>query len=88
MLLALIQPTALIPIAAALVLYVGVRFWFTRALPQHELRWAAMLWLPIIPFAVYDFAVFHFNDIMGAFNAQNQTPTPAPWLMLAGYGLL
>ncbi len=88
MLLALIQPTVLIPIAAALVLYVGVRFWFTRAWPQHELRWAAMLWLPIIPFAVYDFAVFHFNDIMGAFNAQNQTPSPAPWLMLLGYGLL
>lgn len=88
MLLALIQPTALIPIAGALVLYVGVRFWFTRAWPAHELRWAAMLWLPMIPFAVYDFAVFHFNDIMGAFNAQNQTPSPAPWLMLLGYGLL
>ena len=87
-LLALIQPIALIPIAAALVLYVGVRYWFTRKLPQHELRWAAMLWLPIIPFAVYDFAVFHFNDVMGAFNAQNQTPSPAPWLMLLGYGLL
>jgi len=88
MVLALIQPTALIPIAGALVLYVGVRFWFTRAWPKHELHWAAMLWLPMIPFAVYDFAVFHFNDIMGAFNAQNQTPSPAPWLMLFGYGLL
>ena len=88
MLLALIQPLALIPIAGALVFYVGVRFWFTRALPRHELRWAAMLWLPMIPFAVYVFAVFHFNAIMGAFNAQNQTPSPAPWLMLSGYGLL
>ncbi len=86
--LALIQPTALIPIAGALVLYVGVRAWITRAVPQHELRWASMLWLPIIPFAVYDYAVFHFNSIMGEFNAQNETPSPAPWLLLAGYGLL
>jgi hypothetical protein len=86
--LALIQPTALIPFAGALVLYVGVRAWITREVPQHELRWASMLWLPIIPFAVYDYAVFHFNTIMGEFNAQNETPSPAPWLLLAGYGLL
>ncbi len=47
-----------------------------------------MLWMPILPFAVYDFAVFRFNHIMGEFNEQNQTPSPAPYLYLFGYGLL
>ncbi len=88
MLLALIQPTALMPIGGALVLYVITRYYITREFPVHELRWASMLWLPAIPFAVYDLAVFHFNDIMGQFNAQNQTPSPAPYLYLFGYGLL
>ena len=88
MLLALIQPTTLVPIALALGLYVGVRYILTHQLPAHEIRWAAMLWLPAIPFAVYDMAVFHFNEVMGAFNRQNQTPSPAPYLVLVGFGLL
>ena len=88
MLLALIQPPALIPIGATLGVYVVVRYYITREFPVHELRWAAMLWLPAIPFAIYDIAVFQFNDIMGEFNAQNQTPSPPPYLYLFGYGLL
>lgn len=88
MLLALIQPTALVPIGGALVLYVAVRFYLTREFPVHELRWSSMLWLPTIPFAIYDVAVFRFNDMMSAFNEQNQTPSPAVYLYLFGYGLL
>jgi len=88
LLLAMIQPTALIPIASALVVYVLVRAWITRELPVHELRWASMLWLPAIPVALYDMTVFEFNDVMGAFNEQNQTPSPAPLLYAFGYGLL
>jgi hypothetical protein len=88
MLLALIQPTALVPISSALVLYVGIRYYLTREIPYHELRWASMLWLPVIPFMFYDYAVFRFNDIMGQFNEQNITRSPAPHLYLVGYGLL
>ncbi|MBN1679174.1 MAG: hypothetical protein JW966_02705 [Anaerolineae bacterium] len=88
MLLALIQPTALVSIGSGLVLYVIVRAYLTRKFPVHELRWASMLWLPAVPFAVYYVAVFHFNDVMHAFNKQNQTPSPAPYLYLFGYGLL
>ena len=87
-LLALIQPTALLPIGGALVVYVLVRYRITQAFPAHELRWSSMLWLPALPFAVYDVAVFRFNDIMGEFNRQNQPPAPAPYLYLFGYGLL
>ncbi|HML21040.1 MAG TPA: hypothetical protein PKD09_05290 [Aggregatilinea sp.] len=88
MLLALIQPTALVPIGGALVIYVLIRYRLTREFPVHELRWSSMLWLPAVPFAIYDVAVFRFNDIMGEFNQQNQTPSPAPYLYLFGYGLL
>lgn len=88
MFLALIQPPALIPIGGALVLYVIARYYITREFPIHELRWASMLWLPTIPFAVYDVAVFRFNDAMREFSKQNQTPSPALYLYLFGYGLL
>lgn len=88
MLLSLIQPTALVPVSAALVLYVGVRYYLTREIPFHELRWAAMLWLPIIPFMFYDYAVFHFNNMMGQFNEQNITLSPPVYMYVIGYGLL
>ncbi len=88
MLLALIQPTALVPIGGGLICYVLARYYLTREFPTHELHWASMLWLPAIPFAVYDFAVFHFNDVMGTFNEQNQTLSPPLYLYVFGYGLL
>jgi hypothetical protein len=87
-LLALIQPMALLPIGGALAMYVVTRYFLTREFPGHELRWAAMLWLPALPFAVYDVAVVRFNDVMGDFMAQNKTPSPAPLLYVFGYGLL
>ncbi|MBN2303161.1 MAG: hypothetical protein JXQ72_01710, partial [Anaerolineae bacterium] len=86
--LTLIQPTALPPIGAALVLYVIARYYLTKEFPVHELRWASMFWLPAIPFVVYDLAVFRFNNIFGEFNTQNETLSPAPYLYLFGYGLL
>jgi hypothetical protein len=88
MFLALIQPTTLVPIGGALVLYVITRYYITREFPLHELRWASMLWLPTIPFAVYDVAVVRFNDTMGEFFKQNKTLSPDPYLYLFGYGLL
>lgn len=88
MLLALIQPVVLVPIASALAAYVLVRAYLMRAWPVHEALWSTMLWMPIAPFAVYDFAVFRYNSIMGAFNEQNQTSSPALYLYLFGYGLL
>lgn len=88
MVVALIQPFALLPIGGALAAYVMARAYLTREFPVHELRWASMVVLPAIPFAVYDLAVFRFNDVMALFNEQNQTPSPAPWSYLVGYGLL
>jgi hypothetical protein len=88
MLLALIQPIALLPIGGGLVLYVIARYALTRQFPAHELRWASLLWLPAAPFATYYAAVFRFNDVIGKFNEQNKTPSPAPYLYLFGYGLL
>mgnify|MGYP000844850803 CR=1 FL=1 len=88
MVLALIQPFALVPIGAALVAYLLVRAYLTRRIPSHELRWSSMLWLPAVPFAVYYGAVFRFNDVMAAFNEQNLTPSPAPHLYIFGYGML
>jgi len=88
MLLALNQPTALVPIGGALVLYVIIRAYLTREFPVHELRWASMLWLPAIPFVIYSLAVFRFNDEMAIFLEQDHSPSPPVYSYIFGYGLL
>lgn len=86
--LSVIQPTALLPIGGALMLYVIMRYNLTRQFPVHELRWASMLWLPALPLLVYYVAVFQFNEVMAQFNAQNEAPSPAVYQYVVGYGLL
>lgn len=57
-------------------------------LPWHEVRWSSMVILPAVPFAVYFFAVFRFNDMFSRFNDQNITESPNLILFVMGYGLL
>lgn len=86
--LAIIQPPALIGLGGGLVLIIVLNTYFTRSIPWHEIRWGAMLWLPVFPIAVYYFLIFRTNNIMGKFNEQNVTPSPNLLLVLIGYGLI
>jgi hypothetical protein len=86
--LAIVQPPALVGIGGGLVLLIAVNGYLKRTIPWHEIRWGAMIWLPALPLALYYLLVFKTNKIMGEFNEQNVTPSPNILLTLIGYGLL
>ena len=86
--LAIVQPPALVAIGVTLVIFIGINGYIRRIIPWHEIRWGSMLWLPVFPILVYYLLVFNNNEIMGQFNQQNITPSPNVLLTLVGYGLL
>lgn len=86
--LAIIQPPALMSIGGALVVFIVVNAYTRREIPWHEVRWTAMICLPAFPIALYYVLVFRTNDIFGQFNEQNITPSPNILLTIFGYGLL
>jgi hypothetical protein len=86
--LALIQPPALIGIGGALFLFVGVSGYTRREIPWHEIRWTSMLVLPALPVAVYYFMVLQTNETFSDFNGQNIIPSPNILLTIISFGLL
>jgi hypothetical protein len=86
--LAIVQPPALVSFGGALVLFVFIDAYRTREIPWHEIRWSSMVLLPAFPFALYYLLVFNFNETMGEFNEQNITRSPNILLTLMAFGLL
>lgn len=86
--LAIIQPPALVAFGSGLMIFVLVSGYTRGEIPWHEIRWASMLALPTLPLVVYYILVFSTNDVFGAFNDQNMTPSPNLILTLFGYGIL
>lgn len=86
--LALIQPPALIGIGGALFVFIVVSGYTRREIPWHEIRWSSMLVLPALPVAVYYFMVIQTNAIFLEFNDQNVIPSPNIFLTIIGFGLL
>ncbi len=85
--LALLYPQALIPIGAALFLYVGSVWWKERVVPMRLVRWLLALVLPAIPIAVYYVITVIYNPAMAIWNRQNVTTSPSLPLLLLGFGI-
>lgn len=86
--LAIIQPPALMSIAGALIVFILINAYTLRQIPWHEVRWTAMICLPAFPIALYYVLVFQTNEIFGQFNEQNQTPSPFIPITILTYALL
>ncbi|GIK62831.1 MAG: hypothetical protein BroJett018_06250 [Chloroflexota bacterium] len=86
--LAIVQPPALVSFGGALVLLILITAYKRRDIPWHEVRWSSMVLLPTFPFALYYLLVFDFNETMGKFNEQNITRSPNVFLTLMAFGLL
>ncbi|MDZ4767804.1 MAG: hypothetical protein SGJ24_01630 [Chloroflexota bacterium] len=87
LLLALLYPQALVPIAAALTAYTALLFWRRHPGALYSLRLLLTLTLPALPFAAYYALTVRYNPMMAAWNAQNLTPPPSLPVMLLGFGL-
>ena len=84
--LAMLYPQGLVPFAGAVVLYLLV--WRVRRGPltRHGITYVFALIAPSIPVAIYLGAVVRLNPAFAEWNAQNVTPAPPLWVLLAGLG--
>lgn len=87
--LAIVQPTSLIILSTTLAIFVIISGYINKELPWHEMRWSSMVWLPVLPIALYLYLVFNTNDIMSEFGEQMlSVEVPNIPLALLGYGLV
>ncbi|MEO0563094.1 MAG: hypothetical protein AAF125_13380 [Chloroflexota bacterium] len=87
LILSLIAPHVLVPFVLGLGLLIVINGVNKRRLDFNHLRWVMIIVLPAIPAALYYLAELRYNPVVANWSAQNLTPTPLPWLFLAGYGL-
>ncbi len=87
-LLAIVQPQALVPIGVTLGVYLVVRYVRTRKLPRHEAIWSLLLWAPAAPFVAYYFAITQINPAIAAWSEQNVTLSPPFYYYVIGFAPL
>lgn len=87
LLLAVMSPHVLVPLASAVGLVILIEVWQKRKISWNQLRWLMMIVLPALPFAVYYMAEVRYNPVVAEWSAQNQTLTPNPFIYLIGLGL-
>ncbi len=85
--LGLLYPQSIVPLAGALCVFVGLRWWRVRKIVLRELNWVLVILLPVLPLAAYYGAIVIYNPTMTAWMSQNVTSAPPPWLLLVGFGL-
>jgi uncharacterized membrane protein len=89
--LALLFPQTLVPLGAAIVLYLVFAWIQTRTFPTRLMRWALAIGLPALPFFAYYLFLVAYNPAMAEWNRQNVTPAPelpgGLFIFLAGFGL-
>lgn len=87
LLIALLYPQALVPFGAAAVLFLAAQWLLSRRLSSRAVLWLFALGLPALPLAIYYTFTVTYNPAMAEWNAQNVTPAPPLWTMIAGLGL-
>ena len=85
--LALLYPQSLVPIGAALMLYVAIIWWQDKVVPVRLLRWLLALILPAVPVAAYYVITIAYNPAMRIWNGQNVTTSPNPLEFMIGFGI-
>lgn len=89
--LALLFPQALIPLGAAILLYVAIASIQARNLSARLVRWTLAIGLPALPFFAYYLFLVAYNPAMAEWNRQNVTLAPAlpggVLIFLTGFGL-
>lgn len=85
--LAICAPHALLSLGLALFLLVMIDFIINRKIKPILLGWFSLFVLPSTPFAVYYLGIIRFNPTFSAWNAQNLTLSPTPWIYLIGFAI-
>jgi hypothetical protein len=77
----------IVPLAAALVLYVGIHTLQKRRWNWREVQWLLTLVVPAIPALTYYLMTVTYNPAVAIWNAQNIATSPSPLMLLIGFGV-
>ncbi len=86
LLLAVVQPFAVLGVLAILGGYLVLQAVARRELPRQLARRCLAIGLAVAPVMVYDVWVYTANPALAAWSAQNLTPSPPPWDYALSYG--
>jgi hypothetical protein len=88
LLLALVQPFALVPVYVTLALYLLLRARMESSWLPPGLVAASGAVLFSAPVMVYDYWVYTTDPALSVWAAQNVTPSPPVWDLMLGYGIV
>ncbi len=87
-LLAMIQPFALLTVGLAAGSWTAIQWWRSRELPRLPAGRLALFAAATTPLLAYFVWMTRTNEVIGRWMAQNVTPAPPIWSWLVAYGLL
>ncbi len=86
--LGVLQPFAVIPVYAALGVFLALRAWRDRRIPWRRVWIVGVEGLIAVAYPLYGLLILGTDPVMSAWNAQNQTPSPPVWEWLVAFGLV
>ena len=86
--LGVVQPFGVLPVYAALAVWLVLRSLLARRLPWRACGWTALAGLVALAYPLYAVLAVRADPVLAGWNAQNQTPSPPVWDWLLGFGLL
>ena len=88
LLLAIVQPFAVVPLYLTLGVYVVLRSWRDKRIAWLPVWTASVAGAITLPLALYTFWVTQADPVLREWTTQNLTPSPPVWDYALGYGLI
>jgi hypothetical protein len=88
LLLAIVQPFAVVPLYATLGVYLALRAWRDGHIPWPSVWTTFIAGAATLPLSAYTFWVTQADPVLRGWTAQNLTPSPPVWDYVLGYGLI
>jgi hypothetical protein len=88
LLLAIVQPFAVVPSYVTLGVYLTLRSWRDGHIPWPSVWTTFIAGIVTLPLSAYTFWVTQADPVLRGWTAQNLTPSPPVWDYVLGYGLI
>ncbi len=86
--LSVVQPFGVIPVYAALALWLALRWLRDRRMDWRRAGWSAAAGLVAVLYPLYGLLAIRADPALAAWSAQNRTPSPPAWDWLVSFGIL
>jgi len=86
--LSIVQPFGVIPVYAALAVWLALRWLRDRRVEWSRVGWTAVAGLAAVVYPLYGLLAIQADPSLAAWSAQNQTPSPPVWDWLLSFGLV